>query len=234
MCLVTKLCPTLCNPMDYSPPGSSVHGILQARVLEWVAISSSKGSSWPSDWILGLLRLMHCRQILYAESSGKHLHQYICNLSGQFFLKKYYFHLCLFQCNKNKTVAQLVKNLPAGDPSSIAGLGRSAGEGIGYPLQYSWASLVAQLVKNLPAMREIWVWSLSWEDPLEKGKATHSSILAWRIPWTIQSCKESQRVGHNWETFTFNWITVLSKTNNLEISKQKSLIWFKEKSNFLV
>ena len=55
----------------------------------------------------------------------------------------------------------------------------------GYPLQYSWASLVAQLVKNLPAMQETWVQSLGWEDPLEKGKATHSSILAWRIPWTV-------------------------------------------------
>ena len=58
---------------------------------------------------------------------------------------------------------------------------RSPGEGIGYPLQYSWASLVAQLVKNLPAMRETWVQSLGWEDPLEKGEATHSSILAWRF-----------------------------------------------------
>ena len=48
-----------------------------------------------------------------------------------------------------------------------------------------WASLVAQLVKNLPAMRETWVRSLGWEDPLEKGKATHSSILAWRIPLTV-------------------------------------------------
>ena len=66
----------------------------------------------------------------------------------------------------------------------IPGLGRSAGEGIGYPLQYSWASLVAQLVKNLPAMWETWVRSLGWEDPLEKEMATHSSILAWRIPWT--------------------------------------------------
>ena len=66
----------------------------------------------------------------------------------------------------------------------IPGLGRSAGEGIGYPFQYSWASLVAQLVKNLPAMWESWVRSLGWEDPLEKGKATHHSILAWRIPWT--------------------------------------------------
>ena len=53
------------------------------------------------------------------------------------------------------------------------GLGRSAGEGIGYPLQYFWASLVAQLVKNLPAMWETWVQSLGWEDPLEKGKATY-------------------------------------------------------------
>ena len=64
----------------------------------------------------------------------------------------------------------------AGDPGSIPGFGRSAGEGIGYPLQYSWASLVAQLVKNPPAMRETWVGFLGWKDPLEKGKATHSSI----------------------------------------------------------
>ena len=52
------------------------------------------------------------------------------------------------------------------------------GEGIGYPLQYSWASLVVQLVKNPPSMRETWVRSLVREDPLEKGKATHSSILS--------------------------------------------------------
>ena len=73
----------------------------------------------------------------------------------------------------------------AGDPGLIPGSGRSAGEGIGYPLQYSSASLVAQLVKNLAAMSETWVRSLGWEDPLEKGKATHSRILAWRIPWTV-------------------------------------------------
>ena len=53
------------------------------------------------------------------------------------------------------------------------------------PLQVIKASLGAQLVKNPPAMRETWVRSLGWEDPLEKGKATHSSILAWRIPWTV-------------------------------------------------
>ena len=65
----------------------------------------------------------------------------------------------------------------AGDPGSIPGLGRSAGEETGYPLQYSWASLVAQLLKSLPAMWETWVRSPGWDDPLEKGKATHSSIL---------------------------------------------------------
>ena len=64
-----------------------------------------------------------------------------------------------------------------------------------------WASLVAQMVKNLPAMQETWVRSLGWEDPLEKRTVTHSSILAWRIPWTeepgrLQSMG-SQRVGHN-------------------------------------
>ena len=70
----------------------------------------------------------------------------------------------------------------AGDPSLIPGSGRSPGERVGYPLQYSWASLVVQSVENLPPMQEIWVWSLSWDDPLEEGMATYSNILAWRIP----------------------------------------------------
>ena len=73
----------------------------------------------------------------------------------------------------------------AGDPSSIPGSGRSAGEGIGYPLQYSWVSLMAQLVKNPPAMKDTWIQSLGWEDPPKKGKAIHSSIVAWRISWTV-------------------------------------------------
>ena len=81
------------------------------------------------------------------------------------------------------------------------GSGRSRGEETGYPLQYSWASLVAQMVKNPPAMWEAWVQSQGWEGPLEDGKATHSSILAWRIPWTeepggLQSMG-LQRVRHN-------------------------------------
>ena len=73
----------------------------------------------------------------------------------------------------------------AGDPGSIPGSERSPGEGIAYLLQYSCASLVAQLVKNPPTTRETWVRSLGGKDPLEKGKATHSSILAWRIPGTV-------------------------------------------------
>ena len=70
----------------------------------------------------------------------------------------------------------------AGDPSSIPGLGRLPEEGITYPFQYSWVSLVAQAVQNAPAMQEAWVQSLGWEDPLEEGMATNSSILAWKIP----------------------------------------------------
>ena len=65
----------------------------------------------------------------------------------------------------------------AGDPSLILGVGRSAGEGIGYPLQYSWSSMVAQLVKNLPAVWETWIQTLGWEDPLEKGKSLPTSVF---------------------------------------------------------
>ena len=72
-----------------------------------------------------------------------------------------------------------------GDSSLIPGSGRSTGEEISNPLQYYWASLVAQLVKNPPAMWETWVQSLVWEDTLEQGKATQSSFLAWKIPYTV-------------------------------------------------
>ena len=87
------------------------------------------------------------------------------------------------------------------DPGLIPVSGRFHGEGIGYPLQHPWASLVAQMVKNPPAMQEKWVQSLGQEDPLEKEMKTHSNILAWRIPWTeepggLQSMG-FQRVGHD-------------------------------------
>ena len=95
----------------------------------------------------------------------------------------------------------------AEDPSLIPGSGRSAGEGIDYPLQDSWASLVPRLVKNMPAMQETWVRSLGWEDPLEKGTAIHSSILAWRIPWTV--IHGSQRVRRDFHFRVFGYLILL-------------------------
>ena len=87
----------------------------------------------------------------------------------------------------------------AGDPSLISGLGGSPGEGIGYPLRYSWASLVAQLVKNLLVILETWIRSLGWERPLEKGRATHFSILAWRILWNCEESDMTERLSlHLW------------------------------------
>ena len=74
-------------------------------------------------------------------------------------------------------------------------------------LEYSWTSLAAQLVKNPPAKQESWVWSLGWENPLEKRTATHPSILAWRIPWT--ATMGSQRVQHSWATCTLSWLAML-------------------------
>ena len=99
----------------------------------------------------------------------------------------------------------------AGDSDLIPGSRRSPGEGIGYPVQYSWASLVAQLVKNPPAMWEAWVQSLGWEDLLEKGKATLSNISSIpKYPLQYSGLENfmdmgSQRVGHGWATFTL-WI----------------------------
>ena len=85
-------------------------------------------------------------------------------------------------------------------------------------VSYLWASLVAEMVKNLPAMQETQVWSLAWEDPLEKGMVTHSSILAWRIPWAekpggLQFIR-LQRIRPDWATNThklfISWIQSLS------------------------
>ena len=75
-------------------------------------------------------------------------------------------------------------------------------KGIGYPLQYSWVSLMAQPVKNPPEIWETWVRSLDWEDSLEKGKASHSTIPAWIIPGSVQSMG-LKRVRQDWKTFTF-------------------------------
>ena len=87
--------------------------------------------------------------------------------------------------------------------------------------------MIAQLVKNPPATWEIWVRSLGWEDPLENGEATNSSILAWRIPWTIRSMG-SQRVGHNWATFIYSltqyhiqkWVKDIHRPETIELPEE--------------
>ena len=122
--------------------------------------------------------------------------------------------LILFSIYLGVELLRLVKNSPEMQEALVRFLDwEDLLKGIGYPLQYSWASLVAQLVKNLPAMQETWVRSLGWEDALEKGKTTHSNILAWRIPWASIG---SQRVGRDWATFIFTFAFKL----NIELSYQ--------------
>ena len=185
-------CLTLCDSMDWRPPGSSVHGISQARILEWVAISSSTDFSFKAN-----------SQTLF-QSGCTILHSNQQCLSDTIYLSFppalgvtgfYLTHSDRWGFPHRSVGKESACN--AGDSGLIPGLGRSAGEGIDYPLQYSWSSLMARLLKNPPAMWETWVRSLGWEYPLEKGKAAHSGILAWRIPRTMQ------RVGHDWATSTF-------------------------------
>ena len=108
---------------------------------------------------------------------------------------------------------QLVKNLPAVQEMPVQFLGW-ANPGIGYPLQYSWASLMAQLVKNPPAMWDTWAWSLGWEDPLEKGKATHSSILAWKF-YVHGVAKSWTRLGNLHFHFQVNPLACLYETTDI-------------------
>ena len=112
-------------------------------------------------------------------------------------------------------------------PSSIPGSGRSTREGMGYPLQCSWASLVAQLVKKLPEMWKIWAWSLGWEDTLEKWKAPHSIILAWTIPLTVLSVglKESDTtewLSRFWFRLDLNGLVVFPTFFNLSLNSARS------------
>ena len=164
---VAQSCRTLCDPMDCSLPGSSVHGILQARVLEWGAIAFSEMSN------------RHCKFITWKSEPFYLLHTL---LSPN--IITWYHHLHCRDSNQKLKFYFLLSSLP------------------GIPL-------VSQMVKKLPAGQNNWVWSLGQEDSLGKGMVTHSSILAWRIPWTeepggLQSMG-SQKVRHDWVTniFTF-------------------------------
>ena len=164
-------------PMDCSPPGSSVHGILQARILEWVAISFSRGyaqarnqsrASSISRRVLLLLSPQGSR-ITWATVKTVVNDQVIQGMTQRSLgHPSESFFLTFPSGDWASLIAQLVKNPPANarDPGSIPGLGRSAGEGIGYPLQYSWASPVAQLVKNPPATGrpgfDPWAGKIPW------------------------------------------------------------------------
>ena len=129
----------------------------------------------------------------------------------------------------------------AGNLSPIPGLGRFPGEGIGYALQYPWASLVAQVVKNPPAIQETWIQSLGWEDPLEEVMATHSLILAWRIPRTEEPGRlqfmGSQKVRHDWATkhnteiyfWEFWGLNLLFLTRDPKMNSQEQWLIMEEK-----
>ena len=110
--------------------------------------------------------------------------------------------------------------------TSITGSGRSPGEGIGYPLQDSWASLVAQSVKNLPAIRETWVQSLGWEDPLEEGMATHSNILEWRIPMDRGAWRATVHGVAEWDTTEWLSLACISAANTPRCIFYLCYFWF--------
>ena len=162
-------CMTLCDPVDCSPPGFSVHGILQARVLEWVAIASSKGSSQPRGLNLHLLclLLLHCRHTLYPVShwGGLPLSLWLSPLTAP----TPWMSLTPWGLRHPLPAAFLWKRQPLelcqGKNSNV------------WCLPSSRASPVAQMVKNLPALQETWVRSLGWEEPLEKEMALQYSCL---------------------------------------------------------
>ena len=108
------------------------------------------------------------------------------------------------------------------DPGSIPGSGRSPGEVIGSPLQYSWAPLVAQTVKNLPAMQATWLQSLSLKDSLQEGMAAHSSIPAWRIP-VDRGAWRAAVLGVNIELDS-SWVTQRTHIKSYSFS-HRILLW---------
>ena len=182
--------------MDCNLPRSSIHGLFQARVLEWVAISFSRGTSqprnrtwvshivgrcftiWTTRWILNH---WHTREVPILFLTGKPEPSNI--IKSAFIWLNVQWRLKIFIL-KEKCRKSILFFLNWGIV----------------------ASLVVQTVKNLPAMQETWIQSLGWEDPLEKGMATHSSILTWTILWTEEpgmlQFMGSQRVRHDWVTNT--------------------------------
>ena len=154
-------------------------------------------------WKLKYLIRYLCINTLHTMK-GKHCGRKICSICNKHGNNILGIHLAFLGFPGSSAGKESACN--TGYSRSVPGLGRSPGEGIGYPLQCFWALLVAQMIKNTPAVLKNWVWPLDWDDLLEKGMATNSNILAWRSPWAeepgrLQSMG-SHRVGHDWATFT--------------------------------
>ena len=159
-------CPFSCTShLVLSALSNTVHSFLQQIVIWYFCILKDccRHSGKVPSWCLYLIRLISN------------------SISSYYFVEKWVSKLSIINILNGFPHSSVGKESAcnAGDPSSIPGWGRSTGEGIGYLLQYSWASLAAHLVKNLRAMQETWVQSLGWEDPPEKGKATHSSNICF-------------------------------------------------------
>ena len=224
---VVQSCPTLCNPIDYTAHGIVQARTLEWVAFPFSRGSSQCGdqtqashtagrffTSWATreaqeHWTESLLKQifltqesnwgpLNCRWYLYQLSYWDPWSQRVGPDWGTE-LNSYVDIVC--RRGFSHSSVGKISACNAGDPGSVPGLGSSHGEGIGYPLQYSWASLVTQMIKNLPAMVETWVWTLNWEDPLEESMATHSSILAWRIPMNRGAHRAtdcgSRGVGHD-------------------------------------
>ena len=124
---------------------------------------------------------------------------------GKTILSMYTMAMCIQYLGFPANSAGKESTCNARDPSSITVLGRSPGEGIGYPLHYSRASWVAQMVKYPLAMQETWLWSLGWENPLEDGVVTHYSILAWRNPMD----RKARQATVHWVTKSLKWLSTV-------------------------
>ena len=194
--LVAQSCLTLCDPMDCSLPGSSVHGILQARIPEWVAIPFPRGSSWPRDQsqvscIAGRFfstELLNNRNVFLTVLAARKDWQMWRLLRAHFLVHRWTFSSMLAQGRRAQVMLWV---------SSVRAL-----------ILFRWASLVTQMVKIhqqfwRPGF-DPWVGKIPWRR--ERLPATHSSMLAWRIPWTEESGRLQSKIAKirtEWSDFHF-------------------------------
>ena len=183
-----QLCLTLCDPMDYSLPGSSVHGILQARILEWVVNSSSRGFSRPRDWAsISYISCIGRQALLPLVPAGKPNRGNIQvktpklkkDLKNFRFLRRF-----LEEWGWDPNFRNIYPPNKEGQTTQFP---------LSNHLPFISNPLAAQTIKNPPAVQETQVWSLGQNDPLEKGMATHSIILSRR-----------------WKCAPINWINTLA------------------------